>query len=322
MVRGEPVPPRRPKVTHFDRLAVSHRVIESARPIDDSDVPDADVIVATWWETAEWVSRMSPAKGAKVLFVQGYEVSGAPTDVRLEATWRLPMHKVVVSSWLQTLARDRFGDAHASLVTNPVDTQRFDAPPRAKQRVPTVGLVYSPAACKGPDLLARALRFAVTRIPNLRIVAFGLDPLQRSAGFPSSMRFERQPVHTRIVELYSSCDAWLFGSRAEGFGLPILEAMACRTPVIATPAGAAPELLAGGGGFLVGAEDSEAIASRIEQVAAMTDPQWQEMSERARATALRYDADASAATLEAALDLAVLRAERGEIAGGAGLVAP
>jgi len=42
--------------------------------------------------------------------------------------------------------------------------------------------------------------------------------------------------------------------------LPILEAMACRTPVIGTPAGPAPELLGAGGGILVRPEDPADMA--------------------------------------------------------------
>ena len=42
----------------------------------------------------------------------------------------------------------------------------------------------------------------------------------------------------RLVELYNACDVLLFPSFYEGFGLPVLEAMACGTPVVAsnTPA--------------------------------------------------------------------------------------
>lgn len=38
-----------------------------------------------------------------------------------------------------------------------------------------------------------------------------------------------------MVALYNSADAYLFPSRAEGFGLPCLEAIACGVPVLATP---------------------------------------------------------------------------------------
>src|SRR5829696_758688 len=59
--------------SYFEGLAVEHRVLDRARAVEPSDVPDADVIVATWWETAEWVDAMPAAKGEKIYFIQGYE---------------------------------------------------------------------------------------------------------------------------------------------------------------------------------------------------------------------------------------------------------
>ena len=53
----------------------------------DVDVPDGDLIIATWWETAEWVNALSPNKGAKVYFIQHHEIF--PT-FRLSAV-RLPI---------------------------------------------------------------------------------------------------------------------------------------------------------------------------------------------------------------------------------------
>ncbi|ETR72809.1 MAG: hypothetical protein OMM_01428 [Candidatus Magnetoglobus multicellularis str. Araruama] len=40
--------------------------------------------------------------------------------------------------------------------------------------------------------------------------------------------------HQSVAQLYASCDAFLFPSRAEGWGLPIIEAMACGLPTIVT----------------------------------------------------------------------------------------
>src|SRR5262245_38770671 len=60
--------------SHLHGANIPHHVLDSRRPVVDQDVPDADVVVATWWETAEWVAALSPAKGAKVYFIQGHEV--------------------------------------------------------------------------------------------------------------------------------------------------------------------------------------------------------------------------------------------------------
>src|SRR5438105_4096972 len=41
--------PARLGPSHFDHVDVEHRIIDRFRPMTDSDVPDADVIIATWW---------------------------------------------------------------------------------------------------------------------------------------------------------------------------------------------------------------------------------------------------------------------------------
>src|SRR5688572_29690938 len=54
----------------IERIDVEHRVLDRWRDVTDADVPDGDVVVATWWETARGVANLSPAKGAKAYFVQ------------------------------------------------------------------------------------------------------------------------------------------------------------------------------------------------------------------------------------------------------------
>src|SRR5262249_39465262 len=110
-----------------------------------------------------------------------------------------------------------------------------------------------------------------------------------------------------LRDAYAGCDAWLSGTREEGFGLPILEAMACRTPVIATPAGAAPELLAKGGGLLVPHEDPAAMAQAIVQICSLPEPEWKALSDAALATATGYTWDDATDLFEKALQTAVER---------------
>ena len=92
------------------------------------------------------------SKGAKAYFIQHYEVhEGMPAD-RVDATWRLPMHKIVIANWLAELSRERFGDAGYSLVPNSVDMMQFFAPPHGKQPRPTIGMMYSHVPFKGCDI--------------------------------------------------------------------------------------------------------------------------------------------------------------------------
>jgi glycosyltransferase involved in cell wall biosynthesis len=291
----------RPNTTYLDRVGIAPRYVAAPGPVTDADVPDGDVVIATWWETAEWVARLSPSKGSKVYFIQDYEVFPYVPPGRVEATWRLPFHKIVVSRWLAELARTTYDDADAALVPNAVDHRLFHAPPRGKNRVPAVGLVCAGAERKACRVALRAFELASLRVPDLHLVTFGNRSAYEHLAVPARAENHVEPPQDRLRELYASCDAWLFSSRTEGFGLPILEAMACRTPVIATPGGAAPELLADGGGLLVEPDDPEGMARAIERVVAMDEPEWTRLSDLAFATAMRHNWDDAAERFEAAL---------------------
>ncbi|MEG4403406.1 glycosyltransferase family 4 protein [Microcoleus sp. MON2_D5] len=300
--------------SHFDKVDVESRVIETNRPITDLDVPDADIVMATWWETAEWVAKLSRSKGAKVYFLQHYEAFDYVPKGRVEATWRLPMHKIAVAQWLADIARNEYGDLSVSLVPPTVDTKQFYDPqsqakqPRGKQLVPTVGMYYTTTPWKGCDIALKAFSIAAKKIPNLRLVAFGCGHDGPLADLlPEGTEYNKEPTQDQLKEFYSKCDAWLFSSRSEGFGLPILEAMACGTPVIGTPAGAAPELLAGGGGILVKPEDPEDMAKAIEQICQLSDAEWRAMSETALETVRNYTWEDATNLLEAAFYTALER---------------
>ena len=297
LVRGKGWP-RKLGASHFDQVDVDHRIIDRFRPIIDDDLPDADIVIATWWETAEWVAKLSPRKGVKAYFIQHDETQLSAEKDRVIATWALPMHKLAVAQWLVDLGKTRCPGDEIALMPNAVDLDQFNAPPRGKQQSPTVGVMYSQAKFKGCDIALRAFEIAREKIPDLKLVAFGTQGPNATLPLPADARYVKDPPQDDIRGIYADCDAWLFASRSEGFGLPILEAMACRTPVIATPAGAAPELLANGGGLLVKPEDPIDMAAAIQRICAMDDSAWREISQRAYQTACAHTWDDAANRLE------------------------
>ena len=308
-------------LSHYDVMGVSVRLLDTHRPIVDSDVPDADVVIATWWETAEWAARLSPSKGAKTYMIQGHETWGTEEDARRSnATWSLPLHKIVVAHWLKNLARE-FGDTDVSVVPNSVDLQQFYAPPRSRQEPPTVGLLYSTMPLKGVDVSLAAIEKARRIIPDLQIRAFGQLPVERSLPLPHGAHFTQSPDQAHIREIYSRCDVWICASRNEGFGLTVLEAMACRCPVVVTRCGGPEDFVRDGwNGFLVPVEDADALAQKLVEVLSAAPSVWQQMSANALATATSYTWDDATDAFEAALHRSIAKTQTvGTVRSAAGI---
>jgi glycosyltransferase involved in cell wall biosynthesis len=68
-----------------------------------------------------------------------------------------------------------------------------------------------------------------------------------------------------LAAIYSGARAFVFPSHYEGFGLPVLEAMRCGTPVIASNAGALPEV-GGDAAVYVSPDDSEALGAAMRSL--------------------------------------------------------
>jgi len=94
---------------------------------------------------------------------------------------------------------------------------------------------------------------------------FSQDFDLESLGLQDLVHFPGWVDQKDLAALYSLADVYVFPSIYETFGIPILEAMACGCPVIASTAGALPEL-AGDAALLVDPHDSEALANNIRQV--------------------------------------------------------
>ena len=140
-----------------------------------------------------------------------------------------------------------------------------------------------------------------------RGVAAALTARAAAGGVGGRVRILGPVSPERLLALYRGATALVYPSRYEGFGLPLLEAMACGTPVIAARAASIPEVV-GDAGDLLDPDDPRAWAGAI--AALMTDG---ERRARARAAGLeRAAAFPWARTAESTL--AVYRAVAGRSA--------
>lgn len=110
--------------------------------------------------------------------------------------------------------------------------------------------------------------------PDLRLVLAGNKTWARRA---VDQTIERLGLHTHVIEtgyvadadlpaLFGGAQAFVFPSLWEGFGIPVVEAMACGTPVLTSNLSSLPEI-AGGAAVLVDPLRVEDIARGMERLA-------------------------------------------------------
>ena len=120
--------------------------------------------------------------------------------------------------------------------------------------------VGSGRARKGPDTLLRA--FAAYRAEGGDRLLVVTGPGKPPASPPAGVRWVGWVEDAALVACYRNADALVYHTLNEGFGLPLLEAMALGVPVVAASAGAVPEV-AGDAALLVPPEDPQALAEAL-----------------------------------------------------------
>lgn len=213
--------------------------------LGDDKVPDADIIVAIDWMTAEAIADYSESKGVKFWLIQHYEVWNSPQE-RLVRTWQQPLHLVTVSSWLADLAWRKFGRQVDGVVVPGVDFSLFHpvAVCTDAERRRRVGMLYHTLEWKGTADGLQAFEIAREKYPDLRLVMFGATKPRQP--LPSGTEFYYRPKQNQLREIYSSCGVWLVPSWTEGCHLPPMEAMACHCAVVATDIGGVADYIVPG----------------------------------------------------------------------------
>lgn len=184
---------------------------------------------------------------------------------------RLPRLLTVSEAAQEEITRElRVPRERIAVVPNGVDTETF-RPLAGAARVP--GRVFATASADVPlkglvPLLEAMARVRVSRPAELVVVGKprkngGVREAITRLGLEGHVRFVSGIEDRELVELYSQAEVAVVPSLYEGFSFPAVEAMACGVPLVATTAGALPEVVGGQGGLMVPPGDPPALAAAI-----------------------------------------------------------
>lgn len=313
---AEPLSAYRPRVTQvfgtvsrlltrgvvdwFD-LDVSVRCIPTLGPaiigLFQSRIPDADVTVATAWQSAYAVAALDESKGLKAYLVQHYEIwktwnseqawrmvrsvtddpasyptamyEVTPPEKRarrekelVDRSYKLPLSKVAVSPWLSDFLETKFDQPNVDVIPNSVSHSSFYPDPTGYESNSLL-LPFRTDRWKGRREVINVVEACAGDV-NIHTYGSGEE-----GDLPDCVTHHSDVSDEELRRLYSDADIFVFPSWVEGYGLPPFEAMACRTAVVATSVGVVPEYANDGmTASIVPPRDSSALVEATQELLA------------------------------------------------------
>ncbi|WP_084664443.1 glycosyltransferase [Thermanaeromonas toyohensis] len=242
-----------------------------------------------------WPPLLSAAEG-RLIWIQPWEYGSLPV-----AWVRFANSPAVTEVWVpssfvrETYIQSGVDPEKVKVVPNGVNTQIFhpEVPPLSLPTRKGFKFLFAGGTIprKGPDVLLKAYLSAFSDKDDVCLVIkdFGtnsfyrnqgmgskIKELQGQKGIPEILYLEENFNEREMAALYCSCNCLVHPYRGEGFGLPILEAMACGLPVIVTGYGACLDFCHEGNALLIRARLEAGKEKRVGELETVSYPYWAE----------------------------------------------
>lgn len=201
----------------------------------EHNIPDADAIVASAWQTAEIAAGYSARKGRKLFLIHDYEhYKVAPPEVRrrIAATFHAGFYNIVTSPAGEEMLAE-CGAKVDAVIPNAIDLALYkvsvsiDAAERD-----LLGFPYRHEPFKGTGDAIAALVIVRERFRDIKIWTFG--PLRGGQPPPGWITHHKDISDEQLAAMYNRTKIFVTPSHYEGWGLPGSEAMACGAALVTT----------------------------------------------------------------------------------------
>lgn len=201
-------------------------------------IPDADAVVASAWQTAEWVQAYGSEKGVKLYLIHDYEhymVADPIIRRRMAATYAAGMYNIVTSPAGVEMLKS-CGAPVGIYIPNGLNLDIYgrETDISDKSRV-SIGFPTRPEVFKGSVDAVCAIEIVRSKCgASPGVWSFG----RRHLGFiPDWVRFYKRPSDEMLCRLYNKSMIFVLPSHYEGWGLSGSEAMACGAALVSTDNG-------------------------------------------------------------------------------------
>ena len=160
-----------------------------------------------------------------------------------------------------------------TVIYNGLDAEEFSPIEESKRdlnRLITTASADVPL--KGLDYSLKALKILKKDNPNIHLIVIGspkkgghTERLIKELNIKDNVFFKKHISKEKIRKLYSTSSVAIVSSLYEGFGYPVIEAMSCEVPLIATNVSSIPELV-GNYGILIDPEDENLLSNKIKKI--------------------------------------------------------
>ena len=185
-------------------------------------------------------------------------------------------NRIIVESHgvINFLGLDKYKQKVVASGARYIDTEAFRITKELDERKNLIGYIGRLEEGKGVMNIVKAMPLILERRDNLKFFLGGYGPLRdriedelRNNNLSQKVELTGWIVHDKIADYFNELKLFILPSYSEGLPTGVLEAMACGTPVLATPVGGIPDVIKDGEtGFVLEDNSPEWIAKNVIKI--------------------------------------------------------